>query len=55
MDRGLVVFSGASSFAAIVGIDQSTFRYTPAQELTLFLIVLVVAAIPALFTWWKLH
>jgi hypothetical protein len=29
--------------------------YTPAQELTLFLIVLVVPAIPALFTWWKLH
>lgn len=29
--------------------------YSPAQELQFFLIVLLIPAIPAVLTWWKVH
>jgi mannitol-specific phosphotransferase system IIBC component len=42
-----------ASINMYIGVKRA--GYTPAQERPLFLIVFLVPAIPALFTWWKLH
>lgn len=49
----LALWLAGASINMYIGVKRA--GYTPAQELPLFLFVFLVPAIPALFTWWKLH
>ncbi len=49
----LALWLVGASINMYIGVKRA--GYTPAQELPLFLFVFLLPAIPALFTWWKLH